>query len=288
MVPSMYRLKYEIKGEPLISTLIPNKDHVSDLRKCIVSIQEKTSYPNYEIIVIENNSEEEKTFQYYQLLEKRRNIRVDRWNGKFNYSAINNFGYTFAKGEYILLLNNDTEVISADWLQEMLMYAQRGDVGAVGAKLYYPDNTVQHGGVVLGVGGVAAHLHCNRQKEDPGYMGRLIYAQDLTAVTAACMMLPRKVWEETGGLDESFEVAFNDVDLCMRIRQKGYLIVFTPYAELYHYESKSRKADDTPEKRARFVGEVERFQARWAKELEAGDPYYNPNFSLDDANFTIR
>ena len=288
VVPSMYRLKYEIKGEPLISILIPNKDHVSDLRKCIVSIQEKTSYPNYEIIVIENNSEEEKTFQYYQLLEKRRNIRVVCWNGKFNYSAINNFGYTFAKGEYILLLNNDTEVISADWLQEMLMYAQRGDVGAVGAKLYYPDNTVQHGGVVLGVGGVAAHLHCNRQKEDPGYMGRLIYAQDLTAVTAACMMLPRKVWEETGGLDESFEVAFNDVDLCMRIRQKGYLIVFTPYAELYHYESKSRKADDTPEKRARFVGEVERFQARWAKELEAGDPYYNPNFSLDDANFTIR
>ena len=288
VVPSMYRLKYEIKGEPLISILIPNKDHVSDLRKCIVSIQEKTSYPNYEIIVIENNSEEEKTFQYYQLLEKRRNIRVVCWNEKFNYSAINNFGYTFAKGEYILLLNNDTEVISADWLQEMLMYAQRGDVGAVGAKLYYPDNTVQHGGVVLGVGGVAAHLHCNRQKEDPGYMGRLIYAQDLTAVTAACMMLPRKVWEETGGLDESFEVAFNDVDLCMRIRQKGYLIVFTPYAELYHYESKSRKADDTPEKRARFVGEVERFQARWAKELEAGDPYYNPNFSLDDANFTIR
>lgn len=200
----------------------------------------KTSYPNYEIIVIENNSEEEKTFQYYQLLEKRRNIRVVCWNGKFNYSAINNFGYTFAKGEYILLLNNDTEVISADWLQEMLMYAQRGDVGAVGAKLYYPDNTVQHGGVVLGVGGVAAHLHCNRQKEDPGYMGRLIYAQDLTAVTAACMMLPRKVWEETGGLDESFEVAFNDVDLCMRIRRRAislYLplmrssIIMNPRAE---------------------------------------------------------
>ncbi|HAG57787.1 MAG TPA: glycosyltransferase [Ruminococcaceae bacterium] len=285
---SIYRVKYKIKGEPLISILIPNKDHVSDLRKCIVSIQEKTSYPNYEIIVIENNSEEEKTFQYYQFLEKQPNVRVVRWEGKFNYSAINNFGYTFAKGEYILLLNNDTEVISADWLQEMLMYAQRGDVGAVGAKLYYPDNTVQHGGVVLGVGGVAAHLHCNRQREDIGYMGRLVYAQDLTAVTAACMMLPRKVWEETGGLDESFEVAFNDVDLCMRIRQKGYLIVFTPYAELYHYEFKSRKADDTPEKRARFVGEVERFQARWAKELEAGDPYYNPNFSLDDANFTIR
>lgn len=288
VVPSMYRLKYEINGRPLVSILIPNKDHVSDLRKCIVSIQEKSSYPNYEIIVIENNSVEEKTFQYYQILERKPNIRVVQWNGKFNYSAINNFGYTFAKGDYILLLNNDTEVISPDWIQEMLMYAQRSDVGAVGVKLYYPDGTIQHGGVVLGVGGVAAHLHCNRPKEDVGYMGRLIYAQDLTAVTAACMMIPRKVWEQTKGLDESFEVAFNDVDFCMRIRQLGYLIVFTPFAELYHYESKSRKADDTPEKRARFVGEVERFQARWAKELEAGDPYYNPNFSPNDANFTIR
>ena len=287
VVPSMYRLKYEINGRPLVSILIPNKDHVSDLRKCIVSIQEKSSYPNYEIIVIENNSVEEKTFQYYQILERKPNIRVVQWNGKFNYSAINNFGYTFAKGDYILLLNNDTEVISSDWIQEMLMYAQRSDVGAVGAKLYYPDGTIQHGGVVLGVGGVAAHLHCNRPKEDVGYMVRLIYAQDLTAVTAACMMIPRKVWEQTKGLDESFEVAFNDVDFCMRIRQLGYLIVFTPFAELYHYESKSRKADDTPEKRARFVGEVERFQARWAKELEAGDPYYNPNFSPNDANFTI-
>lgn len=286
--PTIYRLKYAIKGEPLVSILIPNKDHVSDLRKCIVSIQEKSSYPNYEIIVIENNSVEEKTFQYYQILERKPNIRVVQWNGKFNYSAINNFGYTFAKGDYILLLNNDTEVISSDWIQEMLMYAQRSDVGAVGAKLYYPDGTIQHGGVVLGVGGVAAHLHCNRRREDLGYMGRLVFVQDLSAVTAACMMIPRKVWEETGGLDESFEVAFNDVDLCMRIRQKGYLIVFTPYAELYHYESKSRGYEDTPEKRARFVGEVERFQARWAKELEAGDPYYNPNFSPNDANFTIR
>lgn len=285
---SIYRVKYKIKGNPLVSILIPNKDHVSDLRKCIVSIQEKSSYPNYEIIVIENNSVEEKTFQYYQILERRPNIRVVQWNGKFNYSAINNFGYTFAKGDYILLLNNDTEVISSDWIQEMLMYAQRSDVGAVGAKLYYPDGTIQHGGVVLGVGGVAAHLHCNRPKNDIGYMGRLVYAQDLTAVTAACMMIPRKVWEQTKGLDESFEVAFNDVDFCMRIRQLGYLIVFTPFAELYHYEYKSRKTDDTPEKRDRYIGEVERFRERWAKELEAGDPYYNPNFSLDDANFTIR
>ncbi len=286
--PSIYRVKYAVQGNPLISILIPNKDHISDLRKCILSIQEKSTYSNYEIIVIENNSTDEKTFQYYAQLERQRNIRVVRWDGPFNYSSINNYGYQFARGEYILLLNNNTEVISPDWIQEMLMFAQRDDVGAVGAKLYYPDNTIQHGGVVLGPGGVAAHLHGNRPRNDLGYMGRLIYAQDLTAVTAACMLIPRRVWEQTGGLDEGFAVAYNDVDLCMRIRQLGYLIVFTPFAELYHYEPKSRRKDDTPEKRARFIGEVERFQSKWKRQLEEGDPYYNPNFSLDDANFSIK
>ena len=287
-VLSIYRLQYKIQGEPLVSILIPNKDHVSDLRKCIVSVEEKSSYHNYEIIVIENNSEEEKTFQYYEVLKRKKNVQVVNWDGKFNYSAINNFGYAFAKGEYILLLNNDTEVISPDWIQEMLMYAQRQDVGAVGAKLYYPDNTIQHGGVLIGVGAGAGHLHCDRPRDDLGYMGRLIYTNNVSAVTAACMMVRREVWERVNGLDESFAVAFNDVDFCMRIRQLGYLIVFTPFAELYHYESKSRKADDTPEKRARFVGEVERFRTRWTRELEQGDPYYNPNFSLDDANFTLK
>ena len=170
----------------------------------------------------------------------------------------------------------------------MLMFAQRKDVGAVGAKLYYPDNTIQHAGIAIGLLTLAGHLHRNFPREHPGYMGRLIYAQDLNAVTAACMMVPKKVWDEVGGLDESFEVAFNDVDLCMRIRKAGYLIVWTPYAELYHYESKSRGLEDTPEKRKRFKGEVQRFHQRWAKELAEGDPYYNPNFSLDREDFSLR
>ena len=207
------------------------------------------------------------------------------WAGKFNYSAINNYGVRRCSGEYILLLNNDTEVITPDWLQEMLMFAQREDVGAVGAKLYYPDHTIQHAGVILGLGGLAGHAFCNAEINNVGYMGRLIYAQNLSAVTGACLMMRRTVWDEIGGLDEAFAVAFNDVDLCMRIRQAGYLIVWTPFAELYHYESKSRGMDNTPEKRKRFKGEVLRFQERWRKELDAGDPYYNPNFSLDREDF---
>ena len=288
VVPSMYRLKYKIHGEPLISILIPNMDHREDLKRCVDSIRNLSPWPNYEIIIIENNSREEETFAYYQELKQDARIRVVEWDGPFNFSAINNFGFRAAKGDHILLLNNDTEVISPDWLQEMLMYSQRSDVGAVGAKLYYPDHTIQHAGLGIGLLTLAGHYHRHFDGNHPGYMGRLIYAQDLSGVTAACMMLPRHVYEEMNGLDESFEVAFNDVDLCMRIRQAGYLIVFTPFAELWHYESKSRGLDEAPEKRARFVGEVTRFQKRWARELAAGDPYYNPNFSLDKEDFSIR
>ena len=204
-----------------------------------------------------------------------------------HYSAINNFGARYAKGDYLLLLNNDTEVINPDWIQEMLMFAQRKDVGAVGAKLYYPDDTIQHAGIGLGLLTLAGHYHRGFDRNHPGYMGRLIYAQDLTAVTAACVMVRRDVWDGMEGLDETFEVAFNDVDFCMRIRKEGYLIVFTPFAELYHYESKTRGAEDTPEKRRRFQGEIDRFHTRWARELEAGDPYYNPNFSLEKEDFSI-
>lgn len=288
MVPSMYRLKYEIDGNPLISILIPNKDHREDLKRCIDSIRGKSTWTNWEIIIIENNSAESETFVYYRELEEDPRIRVVEWSGNFNYSAINNFGFSYAKGDHILLLNNDVEIISPDWLQEMLMYSQRSDVGAVGAKLYYPDHTIQHAGLGIGLLTLAGHYHRHFDGNHPGYMGRLIYAQDLSGVTAACMMLSRRVYEQMNGLDESFEVAFNDVDLCMRIRQAGYLIVFTPFAELTHYESKSRGQDDDPVKRARFVGEVERFQKRWKKEIEAGDPYYNPNFSLDKEDFSIR
>lgn len=289
VVPSMYRIRYEIQGEPLVSILIPNYEHKKVLTTCLESIYTKTTWKNFEVIIIENNSRSDEVFNYYKEIEARwENLRVITWDSYFNYSAINNFGATYAKGEYLLLLNNDTEIITPDWIQEMLMYAQREDVGAVGAKLYYPDDTVQHAGIGLGLLTLAGHFHRGFDRRHPGYMGRLIYAQNLTAVTAACVMLRRSVWDDVDGLDESFEVAFNDVDLCMRLREKGYLNVFTPFAELYHYESKSRGLEDTPEKRERFEGEIRRFHKRWAKELAAGDPYYNPNFSLDKEDFTIK
>ncbi|MBE5870348.1 MAG: glycosyltransferase family 2 protein [Lachnospiraceae bacterium] len=286
-VLSWYRMKYEIEGEPLISIIIPNKDHIDLLKRCIDSILLRSSYQNIEIIVVENNSERKSTFEYYETLTDER-IRVVTWESEFNYSAINNFGVSFAKGEYILLLNNDMEVISEDWLQEMLMFAQRSDVGAVGAKLYYPDDTIQHAGVILGIGGVAGHSHKYFAKEEPGYFARLVVAQNLSAVTAACMMMPKKVFAEVGGLDEAYKVAFNDVDLCMKIRKAGYLIVYTPYAQLYHYESVSRGSEDTPEKVERFNGEVRRFMELWGDELAAGDPYYNKNLSLVYEDFRER
>ena len=288
-VPSMYRIRYEIKGTPLVSIIIPNYEHLEDLQKCLDSIYTKTTYTNFEIIIVENNSFSESLFQYYEEIQNRwSNLKVVTWPNYFNYSAINNFGAQYASGEHLLLLNNDVEVISPDWIQEMLMYSQRSDVGAVGAKLYYPDNTIQHGGVGIGLLTLAGHYHRGFDRNHPGYMGRLIYAHNQSAVTAACVMISRNVWDSIGGLDESFEVAFNDIDMCMRIREAGYLIVWTPFAELYHYESKSRGLDESPEKRARFVGEVHRFQDRWKKQLDAGDPYYNPNFSLDSEDFRIK
>lgn len=288
VVPSMYRIRYKIQGDPLVSIIIPNKDHVETLKTCIDSVLEKSSYNNYEIIIVENNSVDSRTFDYYEELERSNKAKIVHWDGKFNYSAINNFGVQYAAGEYFLLLNNDTEVISPEWIQEMLMFAQRNDVGAVGAKLYYPDDTIQHAGLGIGLLTLAGHLHRGFERQHPGYMGRLIYAQDLSGVTAACVMVPRHVWKEIDGLDETFEVAFNDVDMCMRIRKAGYLIVWTPFAELYHYESKSRGVEDTPEKKRRFEGEVQRFQERWKKELAAGDPYYNPNLTLDREDFSIK
>ncbi len=288
-VPSMYRLKYDIIGDPLVSILIPNYEHKAELKTCLESIYAKTTYSNFEILVIENNSSSQEIFDYYEEIQKKwSNLRVITWDSYFNYSAINNFGARHAAGSHLLLLNNDTEVISPDWIQEMLMYSQRNDVGAVGAKLYYPDDTIQHAGLGLGLLTLAGHLHRNFDRNHPGYMGRLSYAQNLSGVTAACVMVRRDVWDQVNGLDETFEVAFNDVDLCMRIRAAGYLIVWTPFAELYHYESKSRGLDEAPAARKRFLGEVERFQTRWAKELADGDPYYNPNFSLDKEDFSIK
>ena len=286
---AIYRTRYKIHGTPKVSILIPNYEHLDDLKNCVDSIFNITTWSNYEIVIVENNSTSNEIFSYYERIQRvHENVRVITWWGPFNYSAINNYGAQYCTGDYLLLLNNDTEVITPDWIQEMLMFAQRKDVGAVGAKLYYPDDTVQHGGVIWGMYGLADHMHKNFTRTDPGYMGRLLYAQNLTAVTAACMLLRRDVWDQLHGLDTAWAVAFNDVDLCMRIRKAGYLIVWTPFAELYHYESKSRGVDDTPEKLARSHSEVLLCQKRWKKELEAGDPYFNPNFSLNRTDFFVK
>ncbi len=284
-----YRIRYAITGSPKVSILIPNYEHLRNLRTCLDSIFSKTTWSNYEIIIVENNSTSPKLFAYYERIQQEHgNVHVVTWKGRFNYSAINNFGAQFCTGDYLLLLNNDTEVITPDWIQEMLMFAQRPDVGAVGAMLYYPDDTIQHAGVHVGMGGVAGHLFQYSHRGKPGYMGRLLYPQNMSAVTAACLLLRRDVWAQIDGLDENWAVAFNDTDLCMRIRRAGYLIVWTPFAELYHYESKSRGRDNTPEKQKRFLDEILRFQSRWAKELNAGDPYFNPNFERDVPSYQVR
>lgn len=287
---TIFRIKYEIKGNPRISIIIPNKDHTEDLRRCITSITERSTYDNYEIVIVENNSTTEEIFAYYEELQKNPDIRVVTYEGEFNYSKINNYGESFAEGDYILLLNNDTQVITLDWMEELLMYAQRDNVGAVGAKLYYEDQTIQHAGVVLGLGAhrTAGHSHYRVSSNNLGYMGRLCYAQNVMAVTGACLMMRRSLFEELGGLDESFAVSLNDVDLCIRAWKKGYLNVFTPFAELYHFESISRGLDDQGEKAQRYNRESEAFRAKWKELLEQGDPYYNPNFSLDRSDFALR
>ncbi len=287
--PTIFRFKYKLTATPKISIVIPNRNHCKDLKKCIGSILEKSTYKNYEIIIVENNSYKSDIFEYYTALERKENIRVVTYEGEFNYSKINNLGVSYATGEFLLLLNNDTEVISPDWMEELLMYAQRRDVAAVGAKLYYPDDTVQHAGIVIGLGQdrAAGHVHYGVDRDNLGYMGKLFYAQDVSAVTGACMMIRTSIYHELGGLDESFAVAFNDVDLCLKAREKGYLNIFTPYCEMYHYESVSRGSEDTDKKKERFRQEVQQFRSKWKKVLEDGDPYYNPNFSLDRADYYI-
>jgi GT2 family glycosyltransferase len=288
---TIFEIKYEILSEDKISILIPNKDHIDDLRRCIDSIKERTTYDNYEIIIIENNSTDKSTFDYYKTLQDQDNIKVVTYKGEFNYSKINNFGANYATGKYLLLLNNDTQVITMNWLEAMLMYAQRDDVGAVGAKLYYGDKTIQHAGVVIGLGAhrTAGHTHYKINYDNLGYMGKLCYAQNVSAVTGACLMVKKSIYDELGGLDESFKVALNDVDFCLRLREKGLLNVFTPFAELYHFESASRGIDVEDEAKAkRYEEESEHFRTKWKKILEKGDPYYNPNFSLDRSDYSLR
>lgn len=287
---TIFQIKYEILGNPKISIVIANKDHAEDLTRCISSILERSTYDNYEIIIVENNSVSEEIFSYYKKIQENPAIRVITYEGEFNYSKINNLGVSQAAGEYVLLLNNDTSVITPDWLEELLMYAQRKDVGAVGAKLYYEDRTIQHAGVVLGLGAhrTAGHSHYRVDHRNLGYMGRLCYAQNVMAVTGACLMMRKSLYEELGGLDEGFAVALNDVDLCIRAWKAGQVNVFTPFAELYHYESASRGTDLSGANAERYEKESALFRERWKELLAQGDPYYNPNFSLDRSDFALK
>lgn len=342
---TIFRIRYQIIGSPKVSIVIANKDHAEDLRRCITSILEKSTYDNYEIIIVENNSETEGIKDYYSTLlgydyreavkkeissarvgdgsregldgegqeagagkqktpdggrqkaadggalrSEDGKITIVTYKGAFNYSAVNNLGARYAAGEYLLLLNNDTEVITVNWIEELLMYAQREDVGAVGAKLYYADKTIQHAGVVIGLGAhrTAGHTHYKQHRQNLGYMGRLCYAQDVSAVTGACLLVKKSLFEEVGGLEEEFAISLNDVDFCLKLREKGLLNVFTPFAELFHYESVSRGLDDNGEKARRYNRESERFREKWKEQLEAGDPYYNPNFSLDRSDYSLK
>ncbi|MDD6363348.1 MAG: glycosyltransferase family 2 protein [Lachnospiraceae bacterium] len=297
---TIFKITYEIQGDPLVSIVIANRDHAQDLKRCLTSIFEKSTYENYEIIIVENGSTEEETKRYYKEVTSgpyKDRVSVVEYKyaegETFNYSRINNFGVSKARGEYILLLNNDTEVISLNWIEELLMYAQRDDVACVGGKLYYPDKTIQHAGIVIGLGAhrTAGHVHYRQRRENLGYMGRLCYAQNMSAVTGACLMVKKRIYDELGGLDETFEVSLNDVDFCLRCRQKNYLNVFTPFAELYHYESLSRGSDvEDPhsENAKRYDREAEHFRTKWKEVIEKGDPYYNPNFTLDRSDFSLK
>ena len=285
----IYHTTFRIQGEPLISVIIPNKDHRDDLDVCVRSLLERSSYRNLEFIVVENNSTEPATFAYYEKMQAEHpNFHVVTWEKGFNYSAINNFGASFAKGEYLLLLNNDTELIEPDSIKEMLGFCQREDVGIAGARLLYGDDTIQHAGVVIGFGGIAGHTFIGLHKAENSYFHRAMCAQDYSAVTAACLMTKKSVFEAVGGLSEELAVAFNDIDYCMKVRALGKLVVYAPYACLYHYESKSRGLEDTPQKVERFNREVAIFIKKWPDIIREGDPYYNPNLTLRKSNFALR
>lgn len=280
--PTIYRIKYDIKEKDMISIIILNHEHVEDLRRCIASIL-KSTYTNFEIIIVENNSKSEEIFDYYSELKKDERIKIVEYNRKFNYSEFNNYGVKAAKGKYLLFLNNDTEVISENWLEEMLMYAMQNEVGAVGARLFYPNGTLQHCYVITGIGEdrVAVHAGLGLPEKDYGYLDRIGFIQNVNAVTAACLMMRKEVFLQAGGFDEKLAVAYNDVDLCVNIRNLGYQIIYTPYARLKHYESASRGSDFNKNNVERFRSEAEYIKEKWKAGLE--DPYYNPNFSRDRA-----
>ena len=283
---STYKIDYTLTSQPLVSIIIPNKDQVPVLTKCIDSLYEKTAYKNFEVLVVENNSTEPETFEYYGKIQKKHsNLKVLYYKGGFNFSAINNFAAAQAKGEMYLLLNNDIEIISENWLGEMVSLALQKNVGIVGAMLYYPNDTVQHAGVITGLGGFAGHSHKYHPRGKSGYMFRLSCVQNLSCVTAANLLVTKQAFDAANGLDEEFTVAFNDVDFCLRIRDMGWQVLFTPYAECYHHESISRGSDKKGEKKERFEGERNRLKGRFGASL-LRDPFYNPNLTLDMEDFS--
>lgn len=285
----IYHTTFRIHGEPLVSVIIPNKDHTVDLDCCIRPMITKGTYRNLEFVVVENNSTDPGTFEYYEKIQEEfPQVRVVRWEREFNYSAINNFGVKYARGEYLLFMNNDIELIAENFVEEMLGFCQREDVGAVGARLLYEDDTIQHAGVVVGFGGIAGHTFIGLHRAENSYFHRAMCAQDYSAVTAACMMSKKSVFEKAGGFTEELAIAFNDIDYCMKVRAQDKLVVYAPYAVLHHYESKSRGLEDTPEKIARFNREIAAFARRWQDILKNGDPYYNPNLTLRKSNFALR
>lgn len=275
-----FRVRWPLPSPtPKVSLIIPTRDRMELLRTCVESILERSTYPAFELVVVDNQSSDQAALDYLRQLEGRQRVRVLRYDAPFNYSAINNWAADQCDGEVIGLVNNDIEAITPDWLEEMVSQAIRPEVGAVGAMLYYPDDTIQHAGVVLGVHGVAAHLYAGMPRGYPGHGGRARVAQSLSAVTGACLVVRRQVYEQIGGLDESLQVAFNDIDFCLRLREAGYRNVWTPFAELYHHESASRGSEDTEEKKQRFASEVDLMQQRWGRDLPL-DPAYNVNLSL--------
>lgn len=274
------KINRSIQGNPLVSLLIPTRDGLNVLKPCIESIVDKTEYRNFEILILDNDSEKAETLQFFQEIQNRdARVKVIPCSGEFNFSGINNIGAERAKGDYIALVNNDIEVIEGNWLSEMLSLAVLDDVGCVGAKLLYTDNTIQHGGVILGIGGIAGHSHLHYPANVSGYFERMNLVHEVSAVTAACLLVKTGIYRKVNGLDEDLKVAFNDVDFCIKVRELGYRNIFTPYAEMYHHESVSRGYEDTPEKQKRFQSEIKKMQQKWG-ELLANDPYYSPSFDL--------
>lgn len=287
--PGVVRTVYQLPYEPLVSVIIANKDHRDDLMRCVESLEQESEYKNLEILIVENNSVSEEIFAYYDQVQRQYdNVRVLRYEKEFNYADIQNYAAVRAKGDYLLLLNNDTWLERPESIREMLGYCMRDEVGIVGAKLLYPDDTIQHAGVIVGLGGVADHAFTGMDKDEPGYCCRALCAQEYSAVTAACLMVKKSVYNAVGGMDVELKVAFNDVDFCLRVKEAGHKIIYNPFAVWYHDESKTRGAEDTPEKIERFRGEIEYFQRRWADFLYKGDPAYNPNLALDRHDFALK